>query len=91
MSDKATVGNVIAAFLEIYGVGSAFGVISIHNMPFLDAIGQRANIRCQRRSKISPPGRIKISPLDVIFSRCCRLLRQSIGGPAWACGVRPTR
>ena len=45
MSDKATVGNVIAAFLEIYGVGSAFGVISIHNMPFLDAIGQRANIR----------------------------------------------
>ena len=45
MSDKATVGNVIAAFLEIYGVGSAFGVISIHNMPFLDAIVQRANIR----------------------------------------------
>ena len=43
MSDKATVGNVIAAYLENYSVGSAFGVISIHNMPFLDAIG--ANIR----------------------------------------------
>ena len=45
MSDKATVGSIIAAFLENCGVGSVFGVISIHNMPFLDAIGQRANIR----------------------------------------------
>ena len=75
MSDKVTVGEVVAAFLENCGVGAAFGVISIHNMPFLDAIGQRTNIRCQRRSKISPLGRIKISPLDVIFSWCCRLLR----------------
>jgi acetolactate synthase-1/2/3 large subunit len=45
MSDKATVGEVIAAFLEECGVGAAFGVISIHNMPFLDAIGKRGKIR----------------------------------------------
>ena len=40
MSDKATVGEVIMAFLEECGVGAAFGVISIHNMPFLDALGR---------------------------------------------------
>ena len=45
MSDKATIGEVIAAFLEECGVGAAFGVISIHNMPFLDAIGKRGKIR----------------------------------------------
>ena len=45
MSDKATIGDVIAAFLEECGVGAAFGVISIHNMPFLDAIGRRGKIR----------------------------------------------
>ena len=45
MSDKVTVGAVIAAFLEECGVGAAFGVISIHNMPFLDAIGERGKIR----------------------------------------------
>jgi len=45
MSDKATVGAVVAAFLEECGVGAAFGVISIHNMPFLDAIGERGKIR----------------------------------------------
>ena len=42
MSDKVTVGAVIAAFLEECGVGAAFGVISIHNMPFLDAMGSAA-------------------------------------------------
>ncbi len=45
MSDRATVGAVIAAFLEQCGVTAAFGVISIHNMPILDAIGQRRRIR----------------------------------------------
>ena len=30
--------------LEIFGVGTAFGVISIHNMPILDAISRRGNI-----------------------------------------------
>jgi len=45
MSKKTTVGELIAAFLEQCGVRTAFGVISIHNMPILDAIGRRGNIR----------------------------------------------
>ena len=42
---KVTVGHVIAAFLERCGVRVAFGVISIHNMPILDAIAERGAIR----------------------------------------------
>ena len=45
MSEQATVGAVAAAFLEQCGVDAAFGVISIHNMPILDAIATRAQIR----------------------------------------------
>ncbi|WP_206954452.1 thiamine pyrophosphate-binding protein [Trinickia acidisoli] len=45
MSNTTTVGELIAAFLEQCGVTTAFGVISIHNMPILDAIGRRGNIR----------------------------------------------
>lgn len=40
-----TVGELIAAFLEQCGVKTAFGVISIHNMPILDAIHTRGKIR----------------------------------------------
>lgn len=40
-----TVGAVVAAFLEQCGVKAAFGVISIHNMPILDALAQRGQIR----------------------------------------------
>lgn len=42
---KVTVGHAIAAFLERCGVKVAFGVISIHNMPILDAIAERGAIR----------------------------------------------
>jgi len=42
---KVTIGHVIAAFLERCGVRAAFGVISIHNMPILDAIAERGAIR----------------------------------------------
>jgi len=45
MSNKTTVGELIAAFLEQCGVKTAFGVISIHNMPILDAIHNRGKIR----------------------------------------------
>ena len=38
-------GHVIAAFRERCGVRCAFGVISIHNMPILDAIAARGAIR----------------------------------------------
>jgi acetolactate synthase-1/2/3 large subunit len=43
--DLATVGEVVAAFLEACCVEVAFGVISIHNMPMLDAIARRQQIR----------------------------------------------
>lgn len=40
-----TVGAAIARFLEECGVQAAFGVISIHNMPILDAMHERQKIR----------------------------------------------
>ena len=45
MSERISAGELVAAFLEAAGVDTAFGVISIHNMPMLDAIGQRNRIR----------------------------------------------
>ncbi len=45
MSERTSAGDLVAAFLEAAGVDTAFGVISIHNMPMLDAIGQRNRIR----------------------------------------------
>jgi acetolactate synthase I/II/III large subunit len=39
------VGDAIAAALADIGVTTAFGVISIHNMPILDAIGRQGRIR----------------------------------------------
>ncbi|SFH89368.1 acetolactate synthase-1/2/3 large subunit [Collimonas sp. OK307] len=42
---QVTVGCAIAAFLEQCNVKAAFGVISIHNMPILDAFGERGKIR----------------------------------------------
>jgi len=42
VSQRATVGEIVARFLEGCGVRAAFGVISIHNMPILDAFGRRA-------------------------------------------------
>jgi len=42
---RGTVGAAITAFLEACGVKLAFGVISIHNMPILDAMGERGTIR----------------------------------------------
>ena len=40
-----TVGELVARFLEQCGVKAAFGVISIHNMPILDAFHVRQKIR----------------------------------------------
>jgi acetolactate synthase-1/2/3 large subunit len=51
---KITVGELVARFLEQCGARSAFGVISIHNMPILDAFGRRA------AAKI--PGAIRFVP-----------------------------
>lgn len=47
MQDKPTitVGAAIAQYLAQCGVKAAFGVISIHNMPILDAMNERGRIR----------------------------------------------
>lgn len=45
MCERPTVGDVIAAFLLNCGVKTAFGVISIHNMPILDAFYRGKQIR----------------------------------------------
>lgn len=45
MSEMITVGEAIARTLEQYHVDALYGVISIHNLPVADAIGQRDKIR----------------------------------------------
>ena len=40
-----TTGDVVAAVLESSGVTAAFGVISVHNLGVLDALGRRGRIR----------------------------------------------
>jgi acetolactate synthase I/II/III large subunit len=42
---EITVGELIARFLEACQIKAAFGVISIHNMPILDAFNDRKKIR----------------------------------------------
>ncbi len=44
-SDSFTVGDLIVAFLEACGVSTLYGVISIHNMPILDAVKRRGQLR----------------------------------------------
>ncbi|MDG0421379.1 thiamine pyrophosphate-binding protein [Klebsiella pneumoniae] len=45
MSEMITVGDAIARTLEQYHVEAIYGVISIHNLPIADAVGQREKIR----------------------------------------------
>lgn len=40
-----TVGDAIANFIDAQSVDAVFGVISIHNMPILDAIGRLGTVR----------------------------------------------
>src|SRR5262249_10162126 len=51
-SGRITVGDLVAAFLERCSARAAFGVISIHNMPILDAFGRRA---AQAAARGQPP------------------------------------
>ncbi len=41
----ATTGDVVAAVLEACGVTAAFGVVSVHNLGVLDALGRRGRVR----------------------------------------------
>jgi acetolactate synthase-1/2/3 large subunit len=40
-----TVGDLVAEFLGAAGVATAFGIVSIHNIPILDGVGRRNRIR----------------------------------------------
>ena len=40
-----TVGDLVAEVLTRIGVTTAFGIVSVHNIPMLDAIGSRNAIR----------------------------------------------
>jgi acetolactate synthase-1/2/3 large subunit len=40
-----TVGDMVAEFLSRIGVTTAFGIVSVHNVPMLDALGRRNAIR----------------------------------------------
>lgn len=44
-AEQILVGDLVAEFLQQIGVSTTFGVISIHNIPMLDAIGRRNAIR----------------------------------------------
>ncbi|ONG49547.1 acetolactate synthase large subunit [Pseudoroseomonas deserti] len=45
MSGSYTVGDLVAEFLARIGVQDCFGIVSVHNIPMLDAIGRRNAIR----------------------------------------------
>ena len=45
MRDTMTVGDLVAEFLERCGVETAFGIISVHNVPLLDALNRRNAVR----------------------------------------------
>ncbi|MDA1101379.1 MAG: thiamine pyrophosphate-binding protein [Proteobacteria bacterium] len=45
MTESFTVGDLVAEFLQQCGVTTAYGVISVHNIPMLDGIGRRNAIR----------------------------------------------
>ena len=39
------VGDLVAEFLSQIGVSTCFGIVSVHNIPMLDAIGRRNAVR----------------------------------------------
>ena len=41
------VGDLVSEFLYQIGVKDVFGVVSVHNIPMLDAIGRRNYIQIQ--------------------------------------------
>ncbi len=42
---KRTVGDLVAAFLGANGIDTAYGVISVHNLPLLDALSRAGRVR----------------------------------------------
>ena len=52
MADEILVGDLVAEFLQAAGVTTAFGVVSVHNIPML--VGIRLRLAVQNRQKTSP-------------------------------------
>ena len=50
-AEEILVGDLGAEFLQQIGVSTTFGVISIHNIPMLDAIGTQCacDLACEHR------------------------------------------
>ena len=53
MTTPYTVADLVADFLPQVGVRTVFGIVSVHNIPMLDAIGKRNALlkyltRCDR-------------------------------------------
>ena len=47
-----TVGDLVAEFLAAADVTTVFGIVSVHNIPILDAIGRRNAIRRQTPARL---------------------------------------
>ena len=45
MADSYIVGDLVAEFLQAMDVSTVFGIVSVHNIPMLDAIGRRNAVR----------------------------------------------
>lgn len=45
MAHEYNVGDLVAEFLQQAGIDTVFGIVSVHNIPMLDAIGRRNAIR----------------------------------------------
>lgn len=45
MTSQYTVADLVADFLPQIGVSTVFGIVSVHNIPMLDAIGRRNALR----------------------------------------------
>ena len=76
-----TVGELIARFLEQCGVKAAFGVISIHNMPILDAFHRRQKIRF-----VSARGEAGACNMADAYARVCATLGVCVTSTGTGCG-----
>ena len=45
MATDYNIGDLVAEFVALCGVTTAFGIVSVHNIPMLDGIGRRNAIR----------------------------------------------
>src|SRR5438105_3170858 len=81
VGSEEPVGDVVAHALAEIGVTTAFGVISIHNMPILDAIARQNRIRFV-------PARSEAGALNMAdaFARVSRTLGVAITSTGTAAG-----